>query len=153
MKADNVNNPKHYQLEGIPEYEVIDFIRAILGKEGFLNYCKGNIIKYISRAENKGDDEDLRKAGVYANYIIDELGNVDKAHEYISDDYPEHRQYDLDRVHTMPNGDTIYLMHDIETGKYTYCIHDKNGKFILECKIDKLSEALELYREVRSTSR
>ena len=37
--ADLVNHPPHYQTDGI---ECIDAIRASLGLEGFVAYCRGN---------------------------------------------------------------------------------------------------------------
>lgn len=55
---DLVNNPPHYTTGGI---ETIDFIEA---KQ--LNYNLGNVVKYITRADHKGNRvEDLRKAKWY----------------------------------------------------------------------------------------
>ena len=57
---DPVNHPAHYKTGGI---ETIDFIEA---KE--LNYNMGNAVKYISRAEHKGNkQQDLEKAVWYLN--------------------------------------------------------------------------------------
>jgi hypothetical protein len=57
---DPVNHPAHYKTGGI---ETIDFIEA---KE--LNYNMGNAVKYISRAEHKGNKkQDLEKAVWYLN--------------------------------------------------------------------------------------
>ena len=57
---DNIKHPAHYTDGGI---ETIDFIRAKLTPEEFAGYCKGNALKYISRAGKKGDAaEDLAKA-------------------------------------------------------------------------------------------
>jgi len=54
-KADPVNHPPHYKVGGI---ETIDFIEA---KE--LNYNLGNVVKYITRADHKGNrKQDLEKA-------------------------------------------------------------------------------------------
>ena len=53
--VDMVNNPPHYKSGGI---ETIDFIEA----KG-LNYNLGNVVKYITRADLKGDrKENLEKA-------------------------------------------------------------------------------------------
>jgi hypothetical protein len=58
--SDPVNHPAHYKTGGI---ETIDFIEA---KE--LNYNMGNAVKYISRAEHKGNKrQDLEKAVWYIN--------------------------------------------------------------------------------------
>lgn len=55
---DSVNHPTHYTAGGI---ETIDFIEA---KK--LNYNLGNVIKYLTRADHKGNKlEDLRKAQWY----------------------------------------------------------------------------------------
>lgn len=57
-RGDAVNNPAHYTAGGI---ETIDFIEA---KK--LNYNLGNVIKYLTRADYKGNKlEDLRKAQWY----------------------------------------------------------------------------------------
>ena len=69
-EADNVNSPKHYELEGLG-IEVIDIMKSNLGDEGFKNYCKGNVIKYVLRAEKKNGLEDYKKAAKYLNWIIE----------------------------------------------------------------------------------
>jgi hypothetical protein len=57
---DNVNHPPHYKAGGI---ETIDFIEA-----KSLNYNLGNVIKYITRSDLKGNKlEDLQKAQWYLN--------------------------------------------------------------------------------------
>jgi len=61
--TDNVNHPAHYKVGGI---ETIDFIEA---KQ--LNYNLGNVVKYITRADHKGNtSEDLLKARWYLNREI-----------------------------------------------------------------------------------
>jgi hypothetical protein len=55
---DSINHPAHYTAGGI---ETIDFIEA---KK--LNYNLGNVVKYLTRADHKGNKlEDLRKAQWY----------------------------------------------------------------------------------------
>ena len=57
-QPDPVNHPYHYKVGGI---ETIDFIEA---KK--LNYNMGNAVKYISRADHKGNKkQDLEKAKWY----------------------------------------------------------------------------------------
>lgn len=64
--ADNVNHPEHYKTGGI---ETIDFIEA----KG-LGYHLGNVVKYITRADHKGNrKEDLLKAQWYLNRAISKL--------------------------------------------------------------------------------
>jgi hypothetical protein len=66
--TDMVNSPPHYKTGGI---ETIDFIEAKLGKEGAFAYCIGNALKYVSRAQFKGNtEEDLRKAIWYLNRAV-----------------------------------------------------------------------------------
>jgi hypothetical protein len=63
---DPVNHPSHYKTGGI---ETIDFIEA-----KNLNYNMGNAVKYISRAEHKGNKkQDLEKAVWYLNREISKL--------------------------------------------------------------------------------
>lgn len=76
-KHDNVNNPKHYELEGLG-IQVIDVMRSNLGQKGFKNYCKGNVIKYILRADKKNGLEDYKKAQKYLDWIILEEENGNK---------------------------------------------------------------------------
>lgn len=61
--VDNVNHPPHYKIGGI---ETIDFIEA-----KNLGYNLGNVVKYITRADHKGNKiEDLEKAQWYLNREI-----------------------------------------------------------------------------------
>ena len=64
---DAVQHPSHYTHGGV---ECIDAIRASMTVDGFCDYCKGNIIKYIWRWRDKGGVEDLRKASVYLDWLI-----------------------------------------------------------------------------------
>lgn len=66
QNVDMVNSPAHYVVGGV---ETIDFIEA----KG-LGYHLGNCIKYISRADYKGDRlEDLKKARWYLQREIERL--------------------------------------------------------------------------------
>jgi len=63
-KEDMVNHPPHYKTGGI---ETIDFIEA----KG-LNYRLGNVVKYVTRADHKGDRmENLQKALWYLQREIE----------------------------------------------------------------------------------
>lgn len=62
-----VDNPAHYTVGGISTYE---FIKA---KQ--LSYELGNVVKYVTRSEFKGDPlRDLQKARWYLNAAIKQLG-------------------------------------------------------------------------------
>lgn len=65
---DDVKNPKHYTTGKI---EVIDFIN-----DKNLNYCRGNVIKYVCRAGLKDPSkeiEDLQKAIQYLQFEIERI--------------------------------------------------------------------------------
>ena len=63
-EPDMVNHPPHYQSDnGI---ECIDAIRAALGRDGFIAYCRGNAIKYLWR-DKVNNMEDRNKAIWYIN--------------------------------------------------------------------------------------
>lgn len=60
---DNPTNPSHYSRWQI---EPLDFISA-----NNLDFLRGNIIKYIMRYDAKGGLEDLKKARVYLERLIE----------------------------------------------------------------------------------
>ena len=69
--TDNIN-PAHYKVGGI---ETIDFIEAKLTAEEYRGYLRGNVLKYTSRADHKGDRlENLKKAQWYLNREIEKSG-------------------------------------------------------------------------------
>ena len=75
---DNVSKPAHYNLtDGI---ECIDYIKQVLGLEGFVAYCRGNVIKYNHRAayKNASPVEDLKKAAQYLEWANDTLKEIHK---------------------------------------------------------------------------
>ena len=65
-----VNHPQHYGGDTI--YETIKVLEAWLTPEQFIGFCRGNAIKYLSRAGKNGDCiEDLNKAEFYTIYEQD----------------------------------------------------------------------------------
>jgi len=54
----------HYDLTIQP----IDYIM-----QNGLGYCEGNVIKYISRHQDKNGSEDIRKAIQYCEFILAEI--------------------------------------------------------------------------------
>lgn len=71
QRYDAVHHPSHY----VGKIEVIDYIRDKMSPEEFKGYCKGNVLKYISRAGKKktaSKAEDLQKAEVYLKWWIEE---------------------------------------------------------------------------------
>lgn len=69
---DAVDHPPHYN-KG--EIETIDYIVDVLGAEGAVNYCHGNVLKYTgTRLHAKGNSvEDARKAIWYLNKLVELL--------------------------------------------------------------------------------
>ena len=64
--SNQVNHPEHYQASGIEAIDVIDLFK--------LNFNLGNVIKYILRADKKGNKkQDLEKAQWYLNREIDKF--------------------------------------------------------------------------------
>ena len=66
--SDEVQHPEHYTRGGI---ECIEAIRASMEPADFMGYCKGNVMKYIWRWQDKGGLMDLQKARVYLNWMIE----------------------------------------------------------------------------------
>ena len=60
--ADLIKEPPHYAENKI---EPIDYIIS-----NGLNFCEGNVIKYITRWRKKGGVEDLKKAKQYIDFMI-----------------------------------------------------------------------------------
>jgi hypothetical protein len=67
------DNVKHYNVGSI---ETIDYIKAKLSKQELIGYLRGNVIKYLSRANYKDSAiEDYSKALVYLQWLIQEQSN------------------------------------------------------------------------------
>jgi len=72
--VDVVNQPPHYKVGGI---ETIDYLQAKLSPEAFRGFLHGNTLKYLSRANHKGNaTEDFKKAQWYLNKLV-EVGDGD----------------------------------------------------------------------------
>lgn len=70
-KSDMINHPPHYTFG--EKYEVIDVIDDWELSFGF---CIGSAIKYIARAQHKGNRiEDLKKAKWYINHLMEYITN------------------------------------------------------------------------------
>jgi len=74
---DDVGKPFHYNHSG--GVECIDYIKQVLGKEGFIAYCRGNVMKYNHRAFYKGNPtEDMKKAEAYLKWANETLEEIHK---------------------------------------------------------------------------
>ena len=67
MDFDPVNKPIHYNQGGI---ECISAIEASMTDDQFAAYCKGNVMKYLWRYEQKNKGQDLRNAEWYLQRLI-----------------------------------------------------------------------------------
>ena len=65
-----VDHPDHYTQGGI---ECIKAIEASMTPEEFQGSCKANVFKYLWRWRNKNGLEDLKKARVYLNWLIESV--------------------------------------------------------------------------------
>jgi Protein of unknwon function (DUF3310) len=68
LESDPVNHPSHYTSHpsGVEVIQITEH----------MNFCLGNAIKYILRADHKGNQiQDLKKAVWYINREIDRLEN------------------------------------------------------------------------------
>ena len=67
---DVVTKPEHYNSGDI---ECIDGIEAMLTKEEFIGYLRGNSLKYRWRYPYKNGTEDLKKAAWYEERLLKTL--------------------------------------------------------------------------------
>lgn len=73
--TDMVNHPPHYKTGGI---ETIDYLQAKLTPEEFAGYCRGNALKYLSRARHKdATAQEVGKAIWYLERWRDSLARTD----------------------------------------------------------------------------
>lgn len=72
MTNDIVNKPIHYTQGNI---ECIDYLADKLTEDEFKGFCKGNIIKYVTRENLKNGLEDLEKAEWYLKKLIETKKN------------------------------------------------------------------------------
>lgn len=81
---DAVNHPRHYTSGDIETIDVIDNICGSMELSAYEGYLLGNIIKYLSRYENKNGLEDLKKARWYLNELIVENESLEPSEQFIS---------------------------------------------------------------------
>lgn len=74
-RVDKNVSAKHYEIGGISVY---DIWKAKLSKEELKGLFKGNIIKYICRADYKNGIEDYRKATQYFEWLLEVCEEIEK---------------------------------------------------------------------------
>lgn len=70
---DNQNpkiNPEYYRRGKV---QLIDFLKDFLSPEEFKGFCKGLILKYVVRADQKNGIEDYMKAAWYLKCLVNYL--------------------------------------------------------------------------------
>lgn len=68
LLPDMVNHPSHYNVGGI---ECIDALEAMLTEEEFVGFLKGQVVKYLWRADHKGARvQDEAKAKWYQDRLV-----------------------------------------------------------------------------------
>jgi Protein of unknwon function (DUF3310) len=81
VKAANINyddlpvdlnsiKPAHYKTGGI---EPLEYMKTKMTKEQMEGFYLGNVIKYISRYQQKNGLEDVQKAEVYLQELIESM--------------------------------------------------------------------------------
>lgn len=65
---DSINQPSHYTSGGI---ECLDAMQAMLSKDEFIGFLRGNVFKYNWRYKLKNGIEDLKKAKFYQDKLIE----------------------------------------------------------------------------------
>ena len=66
----DLTKQEHYTNNGI---EPIEIMRKNFSHDEFVGFCKGNVLKYLLRYKDKNGLEDLEKAKIYLNWLVDEL--------------------------------------------------------------------------------
>lgn len=102
---DDVNHPQHYNLNehGV---ECIDAIQACTSKEGFEEYLRGNVMKYLWRCNYKDHKiKDLKKAQWYLEKLLS-VADVE-----LSESEPEP---DLFSIHVGGNGKEVLFVENIK---------------------------------------
>ncbi len=83
-------SPKHYQLPN--GFQVIDLTSQ-------LDFCSGNVVKYVARAGNKTGEstlDDLRKAEYYLKRLINEAESSRKVDSPVARIQPAGNTFTLD---------------------------------------------------------
>lgn len=71
-KQDIVNHPAHYETGN---FECIDVMLEIFGKNAVMQFCRCNAFKYLYRMDNKNGYEDIQKAKWYIDKYIELMEN------------------------------------------------------------------------------
>jgi hypothetical protein len=77
---DIINKPNHYHQGGIDIYEIM---QAKMSPEEYKGFCKGNVLKYLLRADLKGKPiEDLKKLRFNTDRAIEAYEGIKYVPDY-----------------------------------------------------------------------
>ena len=75
------NKPNHYHKGGFDIYEIM---QMKMSPEEYRGFCKGNVLKYLLREDQKGGVNDIKKLRFNADVLIENM----EGKKYI----PEHKR-------------------------------------------------------------
>ena len=85
------HGPSYYRDGGIQPIKYI--------QENKLNFCEGNVVKYITRWRTKGGISDLRKAKHYIDLLIEyEIANTDEPLDEIYDSVEDEAPFNFHAI-------------------------------------------------------
>jgi hypothetical protein len=62
-----MESPIHYKNQKI---QPIQYLNVSMPEQQFIGFLRGNVIKYVSRYDKKNGLDDLKKAKVYLDWLI-----------------------------------------------------------------------------------
>jgi len=69
-----MESPEHYKTQKV---QPIQYLNVSMPEQQFIGFLRGNVIKYVSRYDKKNGLDDLKKAKVYLDWLIQYTENGD----------------------------------------------------------------------------
>lgn len=69
----DTSSPDHYK----GKVECIDVLDACMSDDQFEGFLRGNVLKYVYRYPSRRGVEDLRKAQVYLDWLIERVSKAE----------------------------------------------------------------------------
>jgi hypothetical protein len=63
-----MESPPHYKNQKI---QPIQYLNVSMPEQQFIGFLRGNVIKYVSRYDKKNGLDDLKKARIYLDWLIE----------------------------------------------------------------------------------
>lgn len=131
-----INHPKHYNAGSFETIDVIDDVAKHAGYTSEEMFYIGNVLKYVMRAPNKNEVEDLEKAYWYLGRLIANKQPVTETEQITFSRHQQDAHLNRRDVSNLSDvaeilGETIDDLKTIEYG-----VDDRTGKkaFIVLCK-------------------